>query len=104
MHVRLRWLVAVPFLVAAGDWVATYLLEHIADRSLGDTTYWGTAVPWVLDVAWYAGVIGFFVAVLLVAPAVLAFRALRRWPVLLGPKTRDTPDQRRAFEQRVPRV
>ena len=83
--------------------VAMYLVQHIPHRSLDDTVYWGAALPSVLNAVWYAGVVACFVVLLLVTPAVLVFRALRTWAVLLGPKTRDTLDQRRALEQRGPR-
>jgi hypothetical protein len=104
MRVKLRWVVAVPFFLAALGWVASYLAEHIAHRSLDDTAYWGTVLPWVLNAIWYAGIIGCVVAVLLVTPAILVFRAMGKWPVLLGPKTRDSPEQRRATAQRAPRI
>ena len=49
MRVKLRWVVAIAFFLAALGWVATYLAEHIAHRSLDDTAYWGTVLPWVLN-------------------------------------------------------
>src|SRR5690242_11742742 len=104
MGVKLRGLAAVPLIVAALAWVAIDLLQNLAHRSLDDTAYWGTILPWLLNAIWYAGVIASVVVVLLVTPAVLLFRALRKWPILLGPRTRDIPDQRRALEQRGPRV
>src|SRR4051794_40094137 len=103
MRIKLRWVVAMPFAVLALDMAVGYLLVHLANRGFDDTVYWGTWLPWLWEaiaiVAACACLIVVLVGVLFVGPAVLVRGLLNRWPTDLGRGIRDTPEQRRAFEQ-----
>jgi hypothetical protein len=103
VSVKLRYVVGIPVAVAVLAGVGIYLAEQLSGRGLDDTVYWGTALPWLLTAIWYASALASAVALLIVMPVVLIVRAMSNWPVLIGPKTRDTPDQRRALEKRGPR-
>jgi hypothetical protein len=103
VKVKLRYVLGIPFAVVIVDVVAVYLAQHLSGHGLGDTVYWGTALPWLFKAIWFAGFTACAIALLLVTPVVLIVRAMRKWPVLIGPKTRDTPDQRRALARRGPR-
>jgi hypothetical protein len=102
VRVRLRYVVGIPVGVAVLAGVGIHLAQRLSGHGLGDTVYWGTALPWLLTAIWYASAVASAVALLIVMPVVLIVRAMGKWPVLIGPRTRDTPDQRRALEKRGP--
>src|SRR3954469_22833750 len=108
MRLRLRFVILVPVVVAAVAWGVMWAMLHLAHHSVDDTDYWGAAVSWLVNAAWYAGVTCSVVAVLVVLPGVLLWRGLRM-PIARDdakPARAAGPDaeQQRWRQTRLPRV
>jgi hypothetical protein len=109
MRVRLGWVVGVPLALWAVDFAVIYLMCPLVGHSAADAAYWGSAVSWLVNAGWVAGVLGSLVAVLLVLPAVLVTRVVRKRIAVEDERAglRQPPfdvEQRRWLDPRLPRV